>query len=140
MYKNSLGLTLAVLAILVFAFGSTAQAGEIIFADDIKQNVITTEVLVRAADNIIVLVDSSSSMGEKDKAAEKARRLQPFQVNSKLVSAAKKDALVMHCLPAERGREITDAVMDGPQAVVFDQAENRLHAQKALLLKLLMPT
>ena len=67
MYKNSLGLTLAVLAILVFAFGSTVQAGEIIFAEDIKQNVITTEVLVRAADNVIVLVDSSSSMGETDK-------------------------------------------------------------------------
>ena len=71
MYKNSLGLTLAVLAILVFAFGSTVQAGEIIFAEDIKQNVITTEVLVRAADNVIVLVDSSSSMGETDKSRTK---------------------------------------------------------------------
>ncbi len=67
MYKNSFGLTLAVLAVLVLAFGSTAPAGEIIFADDIKQNVVTKEVLVRAADNVIVLVDSSSSMGETDK-------------------------------------------------------------------------
>jgi len=67
MYKNSFGLTLAVLAVLVLAFGSAVQAGEIIFADDIKQNVVTKEVLVKAADNVIVLVDSSSSMGETDK-------------------------------------------------------------------------
>ena len=67
MYKNSFGLTLALMAVLVLAFGSTAQAGEIIFAEDISQNIITKEVLVRAADNVIVLVDSSSSMAETDK-------------------------------------------------------------------------
>jgi OOP family OmpA-OmpF porin len=67
MYKNSFGLTLAVLASLLFTVGGAVQAGEIIFADDIKQNVVTKEVLVRAADNVIVLVDSSSSMGETDK-------------------------------------------------------------------------
>jgi len=72
MYKNSFGLTLAVLAVLVLAFGSTAPAGEIIFAEDIKQNVVTKEVLVRAADNVIVLVDSSSSMGETDKSRTKS--------------------------------------------------------------------
>ena len=66
MYKNSFGLTLALMAVLVLAFGSTAPAGEIIFAEDIKQNVITKEVLVKAADNVIVLVDSSSSMAETE--------------------------------------------------------------------------
>jgi len=85
----------------------------------------------------VIYTDVWASMGQKDKAAERAKLLADFQVNSKLVSYAKKDAIVMHCLPAERGREITDAVMDSPQSVVFDQAENRLHAQKAILVKLL---
>jgi OOP family OmpA-OmpF porin len=71
MYKNSLRLTLAVLMVLVFAVGSKVQAGEIIYADDIKQNPVTKEVLVKAADNVIVLVDSSSSMGETNKTYNK---------------------------------------------------------------------
>ncbi|MBW2276348.1 MAG: ornithine carbamoyltransferase [Deltaproteobacteria bacterium] len=85
----------------------------------------------------VIYTDVWASMGEKDQAAARAKQLADFQVNTKLVSNAKKDAIVMHCLPAERGREITDAVMDCPQSVVFDQAENRLHAQKAILVKLL---
>jgi ornithine carbamoyltransferase len=85
----------------------------------------------------VIYTDVWASMGEKDKLAEKTRSLQSFQINSELVSHAKKDAIVMHCLPADRGREITDEVMDSPQAVVFDEAENRLHAQKAVLIKLL---
>ena len=60
-----------------------------------------------------------------------------YQVNSKLLEHAKKDAVVMHCLPAHRGLEITDEVIDGPLSIVFDQAENRLHAQKAILSRLL---
>jgi ornithine carbamoyltransferase len=92
---------------------------------------------VNAAD--VIYTDVWASMGQKDQAAAQARRLKPFQINSSLVSRAKKDAIVMHCLPAERGREITDEVMDGPQSVVFDEAENRLHAQKAILIKLLAP-
>jgi ornithine carbamoyltransferase len=90
---------------------------------------------VRDAD--VVYTDVWASMGEKEKAAERARLLATFQINNKLMSHAKKDAIVLHCLPAERGREITDSVIDGPQSVVFDQAENRLHAQKAILTKLL---
>jgi ornithine carbamoyltransferase len=85
----------------------------------------------------VIYTDVWASMGEKDKAAERAKLLAAFQVNAALVARAKPDAIVMHCLPAERGREITDEVMDSPQSVVFDQAENRLHAQKAVLVKLL---
>ena len=59
--------------------------------------------------------------------------LSPYQVNSKLMGAAHKDAVFMHCLPAHRGEEVTDEVMDGPQSVVFDEAENRLHAQKGVI-------
>ncbi len=90
---------------------------------------------VRGVD--VVYTDVWASMGEKEKSAEKAQLLKGFQVNSELLSYAHPDCLVMHCLPAERGKEITDEVIDGPHSVVFDQAENRLHAQKALLVKLL---
>jgi len=87
---------------------------------------------VRDAD--VVYTDVWTSMGEKNKAAEHAKLLKSFQINRDLLNKTKPGCLVMHCLPAERGREITDEVMDSPQSVVFDQAENRLHGQKALLL------
>ncbi len=74
-------------------------------------------------------------MGQED-ADKRIKHLKRYQLNSKLLEHAK-DAIVMHCLPAHRGHEITDDVIDGPQSVVFDQAENRLHAQNAILLYLL---
>lgn len=85
----------------------------------------------------VVYTDVWASMGQKDLAEQKAKLLKDFQVNTKLLSLAKKDCLVMHCLPANRGEEITDEVMDGPNSIVFDQAENRLHIQKAIMVKLL---
>lgn len=85
---------------------------------------------VRNAD--VIYTDTFFSMGQ-ERAKAKEEALMPFQVNEKLINAAKKDVIVMHCLPAHRGEEIVDAVMDGPHSVVFDQAENRLHAQKAIL-------
>ncbi len=91
--------------------------------------------VVRDAD--VVYTDVWVSMGEEDMAEEKTERFKPFQVNAEVLQAAKKDAIFMHCLPAKRNQEVTDEVLDGPQSVVFDQAENRLHAQKALLLLLL---
>jgi len=84
----------------------------------------------------VVYTDVWASMGEKEKAGQKGNLLQKFQINSGLMGHAAKDAIVMHCLPAERGREITDDVIDGPRSVVFDEAENRLHAQKAILITL----
>jgi ornithine carbamoyltransferase len=76
-------------------------------------------------------------MGQEAEAAARRRAFRKYQVNAALVAKAKPTALVMHCLPAHRGEEITADVIDGPQSVVFDQAENRLHAQKAILVWLL---
>ena len=84
----------------------------------------------------VLYTDVWASMGEKEKLAERELVLKEFQINSSLLKYAEKDALVLHCLPAERGKEITDEVIESTQSVVFDQAENRLHAQKAILVQL----
>lgn len=81
----------------------------------------------------VIYTDVWVSMGQEEEAAAKKERLKGFQVNSSLLSCAKSDVIVLHCLPAHRGEEITDDVIDGPNSAVFDQAENRLHTQKALL-------
>jgi ornithine carbamoyltransferase len=90
---------------------------------------------VRAAD--AVYTDVWASMGQEQEAEERARIFAPFQVNAQLMAHASPEAIFMHCLPAHRGLEVTDEVLDSAQSVVFDQAENRLHAQKAVLLHLL---
>jgi ornithine carbamoyltransferase len=93
---------------------------------------------LEAADGVDVLAtDAWTSMGQEDDGLDRLTPFRPYQVNEKLLAAASADAIVLHCLPAHRNEEITDDVMDGPQSAVFDQAENRLHAQKALLAWLL---
>ncbi len=84
-----------------------------------------------------IYTDTWTSMGQEAEAEERRRVFPPYQVNRRLLQQAKADAIVMHCLPAHRGEEITDEVMDGPQSVIFDQAENRLHVQKAALVWLM---
>jgi ornithine carbamoyltransferase len=90
---------------------------------------------VRGADAIYT--DAWASMGQEQEAGERARIFPPYQVNDELVAGAVPHAVVMHCLPAHRGEEITDRVMDSERSIVFDQAENRLHVQKAILTLLL---
>ncbi|HVF10130.1 MAG TPA: ornithine carbamoyltransferase [Abditibacteriaceae bacterium] len=81
-----------------------------------------------------VYTDVWTSMGQEDETARRLKAFPPYQVNAELLRYAAPDAIVLHCLPAHRGEEITDEVMESPQSVVFDQAENRLHAQKAVLV------
>ena len=85
----------------------------------------------------VLYTDVWASMGQEDERAERLKDFQGFQIDAELLKKANPRCIVMHCLPAHRGEEITDEVIDGPHSVVFDQAENRLHIQKAILLKLL---
>jgi len=87
----------------------------------------------------VLYTDVWVSMGQEKEEKQKKKYFKAYQLNSKILSYAKKDAIVFHCLPAHRGEEITDDVIDSPQSAVFDQAENRLHTQKALLEFLLSP-
>ena len=92
----------------------------------------TTDAEAAAEGADCIVTDTWVSMGD-DNATKRQHLLKPFQVNAALMGRARKDAIFMHCLPAHRGEEVTDEVIDGPQSVVFDEAENRLHAQKAIL-------
>jgi len=107
---------------------------------DILENGIKIEILddarEAAKNSDVIYTDVWISMGREDE-KERIEALSPFQINKDLLSFAKKNVMVMHCLPAHRGQEITDEVIDGPNSVVFDQAENRLHIQKAILTFLL---
>lgn len=95
---------------------------------------LLTQDPVEAVDQAdAVISDCWVSMGDEEEARRRHDLLAPYQVNAKLMSHAKKEALFMHCLPAHRGEEVTDEVIDGPHSVVFDEAENRLHVQKGIL-------
>lgn len=85
----------------------------------------------------VIYTDTWTSMGQEAETEKRKAVFPPYQVNQKLVSEADKDVIVMHCLPAHRGQELTDEVADGPHSVIFPQAHNRLHAQKAILVRLL---
>ena len=85
----------------------------------------------------IIATDSWTSMGQEAEAQKRRRQLRDFRVDEALVAKAKRDCIILHCLPAHRGEEITDQVIDGPRSAVFDEAENRLHVQKALLEQLM---
>ena len=85
----------------------------------------------------VIYTDTWVSMGQDEEGARRKEIFPPFQVNQSLVNEAEKDAIILHCLPAHRGEEITDEVADGPNSRLFPQAHNRLHAQKAILVKLL---
>ena len=98
---------------------------------------ITHDVEAGLRDADAVYTDVWASMGQEEEAETRERAFAPYQVNAALMALAKPGALFMHCLPAHRGLEVTDDVIDGPQSVVFDEAENRLHAQKAVLATLL---
>ena len=96
-----------------------------------------TRPQVAVADADVIYTDTWVSMGQEAEAAERAGEFEAFQVNADLLRRANPTAIVMHCLPAHRGDEITDDIMDGAQSRVFEQAENRMHAQKAILARLL---
>jgi len=102
--------------------------GEIIVTNDPKE-------AVKEAD--IVYTDVWTSMGQENEKEERLQIFQPYQVNAELMALAKSSAHFLHCLPAHRGEEVTEEVIDGPQSAVFQQAENRLHAQKAILKEIL---
>ena len=112
------------------------QAQEIARTTGAKIEVLQDPVAaVRNAD--AVYTDVWASMGQESQASERARLFQPYQVNDELIAKAQGHALFMHCLPAHRGDEVTESVIESPRSVVFDEAENRLHAQKSILLLLL---
>lgn len=85
----------------------------------------------------VIYTDVWASMGQESEAAKREKDFKYFQVNDDLVAKARDDVLVMHCLPAHRGLEITDSVIDGPHSIVFDEAENRMHVQKAIMVNLM---
>ncbi|ORA77640.1 ornithine carbamoyltransferase [Mycobacterium malmoense] len=98
---------------------------------------VTADADAAAKGSDVVVTDTWTSMGQEDDGLDRVGPFRPFQVNERLVALAAPEAVVLHCLPAHRGDEITDEVMDGPASAVWDEAENRLHAQKALLVWLL---
>ncbi|HEY5174627.1 MAG TPA: ornithine carbamoyltransferase [Terriglobales bacterium] len=116
--------------------GAVAWAAERCAATDASCT-ITNDPNLAVSGADVVYTDVWTSMGQEAEAAARRETFQPYQVNAKLFAKAKPDAIFMHCLPAHRGDEVTDDVIDSPRSFVFQQAENRLHAQKAIMLELM---
>jgi ornithine carbamoyltransferase len=114
----------------ILAFAQEHGRGEITVTNDPEAGVADADALY---------TDVWASMGQEDESHARQQAFAPYQVNSTLMSLAKPGAVFMHCLPAHRGEEVSAEVIDGPQAIVFDQAENRLHAQKAVMVTLMQP-
>ena len=130
-------------AVLPFEFvcvcpeGYSPDADTIKFANDVGiSNVSISHSLDSVHNADVIYTDVWASMGQKEEIDERIKIFSPFQVNSELVKNAKDDYLFMHCLPAERGREVTDNVIDSDNSIVFKQAENRLHIQNAIMVTL----
>jgi ornithine carbamoyltransferase len=102
-----------------------------------SQVTVTNDPGTAAQDADVIYTDAWTSMGQEEEAQKRRLVFPPYQVNRSLVERGSSNCIVMHCLPAHRGEEITDEVADGPQSALFDQAENRLHAQKAILVQLM---
>ena len=98
---------------------------------------MTNDPIEAVCDAEVIYTDTWTSMGQEEERKKRLQVFPPYQVNATMVSRAKPDTIVMHCLPAHRGEEITDEVADGPHSVLFDEAENRMHAQKAILALLM---
>ncbi|WP_433492318.1 ornithine carbamoyltransferase [Nocardia grenadensis] len=116
---------------------AVVEAAEARAAETGGSIVVTEDPWIAAAGADVLVTDTWTSMGQESDGLDRVGPFRPYQVNTELLSRAGADAIVLHCLPAHRGEEITDEVLDGPQSVVWDEAENRLHAQKALLVWLL---
>ena len=97
---------------------------------------VTNDPIVGVAGADVIYTDVWASMGQKEEAEAREKIFADFQVNTAMMNATGKGTLFMHCLPAERGREVTDAVMESPNSIVFDEAENRMHAQNAIMVKI----
>ncbi|MGC9521442.1 MAG: ornithine carbamoyltransferase [Anaerolineae bacterium] len=119
---------------------ATWSVGQRLAAETGAKLVSTYDPVDAATGADVIYTDTWTSMGLEEEAAKRRQVFPPYRVDADKLSYAKEDAMVMHCLPAHRGEEITDAVADGPHSALFDQAENRLHAQKAILVWLLDAT
>ncbi|MGC6424177.1 MAG: ornithine carbamoyltransferase [Lentimonas sp.] len=118
-------------------FAPEAVIDEALQADGLPVNYTFATDAAEASRNADILyTDVWVSMGDEAQAAERKAQMMPYQVTSKLMQLAKPDALFMHCLPAHAGEEVSQEVLDSPQSIIFDEAENRLHAQKAIMAKL----
>ena len=116
---------------------SVLAAAERRAADTGASVTVTADPAAAASGADVLVTDTWTSMGQENDGLDRVGPFRPFQINAALLARAQRNAIVLHCLPAHRGQEITDEVIDGPQSAVWDEAENRLHAQKALLVWLL---